>query len=486
MIGALSFNEEWNRFRREGEEMSQSTTQRYDAIVIGAGQSGGPLSTTFARAGWKTAIVEQKHVGGTCINVGCTPTKTMVASARVAYLARRAAEYGVHTGPVTVDLAEVRQRKQALVDSWRDGSRQHIESTEGVDLLMGQARFSGSHEIEVHTNNGEIRQLAGDRIFINTGLRPADPRIPGLDRVPTLDSTSIMELDAAPEHLLVLGGGYVGLEFSQMFRRFGSKVTLVEQAKQLVEREDPDVSEEVCKILTEDGVDVLLETRALGADSGPTGGVRLTVATSSGERTLSGSQVLRAAGRVPNTDGLNLPAAGIATDERGFVRVNDKLETNVPGVYGLGDVKGGPAFTHISYDDFRIIRTNLLEGGNATTNGRLVPYTIFIDPQLGRVGLSETEARRQGRPIRVAKLPMGHVARALEMSESRGFMKAVVDADTGRILGCAVLGVEGGEVMAVLQMAMMGGLPYTAIRDGVFAHPTLAESLNNLFMSMDS
>jgi pyruvate/2-oxoglutarate dehydrogenase complex dihydrolipoamide dehydrogenase (E3) component len=465
--------------------MSQSAPERYDGIVIGSGQAGGPLSTTLAKAGWKVAIVEAKHVGGTCINDGCTPTKTMAASARVAYLARRAADYGVHTGPVTVNMAEVRRRKQVLVDSWRDGSRDGIQGTDGVTLLMGAARFTGPYTIEVQMPAGERRQLTSEKIFINTGLRPADPPIPGLDQVPTLDSTSIMELDIVPEHLIVLGGGYVGLEFGQMFRRFGSDVTLVEMAKHLAEREDPDICEEVAKVLQEDGIEILVDTRALRAQPRAGGGIELTVQTPSGERTLSASHLLKSAGRVPNTDQLNLAAAGVATDQRGFIRANEKLETSVPGIYALGDVKGGPAFTHISYDDFRIIRTNMLDAGNATTTGRLVPYTVFMDPQLARVGLSETEARAEGRNIKVAKMPMSWVARALETDEARGFIKAVVDADTGQILGCAVLGVDGGELMAVLQMAMMGNVPYTAMRDGVFAHPTLAESLNNLFGSLD-
>ncbi len=414
----------------------------YDAIVIGAGQAGGPLSTALARAGWRTAIIEREHVGGTCINEGCTPTKTMVASARVAYLARRGADYGVQTGEVTVDIKKVRQRKRDIVDSFRNGSQRRIESTPGVDLLMGEASFTGPKTLEVRLNSGETRQLTANTIFINAGDRPAKPSISGIETVSTLNSTSIMELDVIPEHLLVIGGGYVGLEFG-------------------------------------------LETRPVRVEQSSLGSIRLTVQTPTGERTLTASHLLVAAGRVPNTDWLNLEAAGVQTDKRGYIQVNERLETNVPGIYALGDIKGGPAFTHISYDDFRIIRTNLLEKGNATIHERLVPYTVFIDPQLGRVGLGEADARAQGRNIRVAKMPMNYVARALEVDESRGFMKAVVDADTGQILGCAVLGIEGGEIMAMLQMAMMGKLAYTVLRDAVFAHPTLAESLNNLFSALD-
>jgi pyruvate/2-oxoglutarate dehydrogenase complex dihydrolipoamide dehydrogenase (E3) component len=458
----------------------------YDAVIIGAGQAGGPLSMALANAGWKTALVEREHVGGTCVNEGCTPTKTMVASARVAYLARRAADYGVQTGKVMVDMRKVRQRKREIVESFRGGSQLRIEHTERLDLIMGEAHFAGPKTIEVQLNNGGMRTLSADTIVINTGTRARVPPLPGLDGVPVLDSTSIMELDEVPEHLLVIGGGYIGLEFGQMFRRFGSQVTLVQRRDQLLTREDADVAEEVAKILREDGIEVLLESQPVGVRRSGHGRIALTVRMPDGERRLTGSHLLLAAGRVPNTDQLDLQAAGIQVDERGFIPVNNRLETVVSGVYALGDVKGGPAFTHISYDDYRILRTNLLEGGDASTADRLVPYAVFVDPQLGRVGLTEKEAQAQGLNYRVAKMPMSWVARALETAETRGLMKAIVDADGGQILGAAILGIEGGEVMTVLQMAMMGGVPYTAIRDGVFAHPTLSESLNNLFMAMES
>ena len=460
--------------------------EKYDAIVIGAGQAGGPLATALARAGRRTALVEKEHVGGTCVNEGCTPTKTMVASARVAYLARRAADYGVGVGPVTVDMIKVRQRKRDIVESFRGGSQRRIESTEGVDLLFGAASFSGPKTLDVRLGDGATRQIAADLIFVNAGARPSVPKMDGIESIPYLNSTTIMELDAGPEHLLVIGGGYIGLEFGQMFRRFGSRVTIVQRGPRLLAREDDDVADEVAKILREDGVEVLLETEAPRVERSGDGAIALTVRDKSGaERTIAGSHLLIAAGRASNADTLNLAATGVQTDRHGFIVANERLETNVPGIYALGDVKGGPAFTHISYDDFRIIRANLIEGGQATTRDRLVPYTVFIDPQLGRVGLSEAEARERGRAIRVAKLPMEYVARALETDETRGFMKAIIDADSRQILGAAVLGIEGGEIMAALQIAMMGKLPYTALRDGVFAHPTLAESLNNLFMAMD-
>ncbi len=459
------------------------TGRHYDAIVIGSGQGGTPLAKALAQAGRRTALVERAHVGGTCVNVGCTPTKTMVASARVAYLARRGPDYGVRTGPVSVEMARVRQRKRDIVAAFNRGGVRGVEKTEGLDLLMGEARFIAPKSLEVRLHDGGSTVLGAEAIFINTGLRPHIPSIPGLEAVPFLDSTSVMELDTVPEHLLVIGGGYVALEFGQMFRRFGSRVTILQRGPQLLAREDPDVAEEITRILREDGVEVVLEAETQHAERGQDGSIRLALRTRDDRemRVLTGSHLLVAAGRVPNTDQLNLAAAGVETDARGFIKVSERLETAVPGLYALGDVKGGPAFTHISYDDFRIIETNLLQGGTATTTGRLVPYVVFTDPELGRVGLGEMDARREHREIRVYKMPMRHVARALEMDETRGFMKVVVDAGSGQILGCAMLGVAGGELASMVEIAMMGRIPYTSLRDATFAHPTLAEALNNLF-----
>ncbi|MBV9328256.1 MAG: mercuric reductase [Chloroflexi bacterium] len=469
---------------------AQPGVESIDALVIGSGQGGTPLARELARSGRQTVLVEAANVGGTCVNVGCTPTKTMVASARVADVVRRAAEYGVHVpdGQIEIDLERVHARKEATVQSWRAGSQRSIDNTAGLTLVRGTAHFVGPHAVEVESPNIDPsrRRFESRLVFINTGLRPAVPSLPGLDGIDWLDSTRIMELVHVPEHLIVLGGGYVGLEFGQMFRRFGSRVTLVQRGPRLLPREDPDIADAVAEILRQDGLEVLLETTALHV-AGDSHGVQLKVRSADGaERGLDGSHLLVATGRVPNTEQLDLPSAGIQPDAHGFIRTDDRLQTSVPGVYALGDVRGGPAFTHISYDDFRIARANVLEGGNASVRERLVPYTVFIDPQLGRVGLSETEARRQGRNVRVAKLPMDRVARAREVGETRGVMKAVVDAESQQILGCAILGLEGGEIMAVLQVAMMGGLPYTTIKEGVFAHPTLAESLNNLFLTLDS
>jgi pyruvate/2-oxoglutarate dehydrogenase complex dihydrolipoamide dehydrogenase (E3) component len=456
----------------------------YEAIVIGSGQGGTPLCMAFAQAGRRTALIERAHVGGTCINEGCTPTKTMVASGRVAYLAKRSADYGVQTGNISIDMERVRQRKRDIVSRFRQGKARRLQKTPNLDLIVGEASFSGGMSVLVHSKDGGGRSLTADQVFINAGARPSVPALDGLNEVAYLDSTSIMELDTVPEHLLVLGGGYVGAEFAQMFRRFGSRVTMVQAAGQLLGREDADVAREVVAILQQDGIEILLNAHASRVSRAGSR-IHLTVHAGGTAVELDGSHLLISTGRTPNTDVLNVAAAGIATNTDGFIIVNERLETSRDGVFALGDIKGGPAFTHIAYDDFRILRTNLLEKGHATTKRRLLPYTVFIDPQLGRIGLTEAGARAEHRNIRVARMPMTSVARALEVDETRGFIKVIVDADTDCLLGAAVLGIEGGEIMSMLQLAMMGKLPFTVLRDAVFAHPTLAESLNNLFTHFD-
>jgi pyruvate/2-oxoglutarate dehydrogenase complex dihydrolipoamide dehydrogenase (E3) component len=452
----------------------------FDAIIIGSGQGGNPLAEALIAAGKKTAMIERQDVGGTCINRGCSPTKTMVASARVAYMARRGGDYGVHTGPVTIDMGKVRERKRAIVSKFRQSREKRLEKAQ-ADLIRGEASFTGPRQLRVALNGGGERLLRAPQIFIDTGTRSARPAIAGLDTVPYLDNDSIMELDRVPEHLLILGGGYIGVEFGQMFRRFGSRVTVIQAGPQLLREEDADVAAEVLKILREDGIEILLNARAQEVKPG----IDLKVSIEGKTQTIEGSHLLLATGRVPNTDALKPAAGGVETDERGFIRVNDRLETSAPGVYAIGDVKGGPAFTHISYDDYRILKANLLDGGQRTTRNRMVPFAVFMDPQLGRVGMTETEAKKSGRKIRVARMPMTSVARALEVDETRGLMKVIVDAETEEILGATVLGLEGGEVMSVLQMAMMGHLKWSVLHDAVLAHPTLAESLNNLFLHFD-
>ena len=402
-----------------------------------------------ASSGQKVALIEREHVGGTCVNDGCTPSKTMVASARVAYLARRAADYGVYTGPVRVDMAQVRARKAEVVTSFRDGSRKSYEEQENLEVIWGEARFTGQKTLSVAPRGGRSRTLEVETVVINVGQRPSVPPLDGLKNVPLLTSTSVMELEEVPKHLLILGGGYVGLEFAQLFRRFGSEVTLVQRGTQLLPREDRDVAGAVTDILREDGITVLLETAA-ERGSGENG-VTLNL---KGGASVSSSHLLVATGRTPNSDSPNLGAAGIETDKKGYIKTDDRLETSAPGVYALGDGKDGPAFIHISYDDFRVAKTNLLDGGSATIAGRLVPY--FIDPKLGRVCLSEA-------------------------GETRGLVKVIIDAETDKLLGAAIPVLEGGELMSALQIAMVDELPHTALRDAPFAYPTLSESLNNLF-----
>jgi pyruvate/2-oxoglutarate dehydrogenase complex dihydrolipoamide dehydrogenase (E3) component len=452
----------------------------YDAIVIGTSQGGRFLPIELAKAGQKVALVERDQLGGVCVNRGCTPTKTMVASARLAYQARRGAEYGIDVGPVSVDLAAVRERKRAMVA----GARQNYASRlpqPGLEVIGGEAHFTGPKTVEIALTDGGTREISAPVIVVDAGTRPKPLAIAGANDVPVLDSTSIMELDQLPEHLIIVGGGYIGLEFGQMFRRFGSEVTIIQHSARLLTNEDEDVSDEVASILRDEGITVLTASTPVAVEPADGGRVRLTVRTKEGERQVEGSHLLAAIGRVPNTEALTAEAAGIRLDDRGFVEVDEYLQTSVPGVYAMGDVTGSPAFTHSSYDDYRVLHANLIGHEKASTRDRIVPYAVFIDPQLGRVGMSEREARAQGRAIRVAKLPMNAVIRAIETGETRGFMKAVIDADSGEILGCAVLGSEGGEIMTIIQVAMLGKLTDTAMADAIFTHPLLAEGLNTLF-----
>jgi len=454
--------------------------EHYDAIVIGTSQGGRFLPVDLAKAGQKVAVIERDQLGGVCVNRGCTPTKTMVASARLTYQARRAGEYGVRLGPVSVDLAAVRERKRNMVAGARKNYASNM-AQDGLDLIQGEAHFTGPTTVEIALTGGGTREISAPVVVIDTGTRPRSLEITGAGDVTVLDSTSIMELDELPEHLIIIGGGYIGLEFGQMFRRFGSEVTIVQRAARLMMIEDEDVSDEVAAILRDEGITVLTSSTPIRVEPADGGRLRLTVRTENGEEQLEGSHLLSAIGRTPNTDALNPEAAGIHVNDRGFIEVNEYLEASVPGVYAMGDVKGGPAFTHLSYDDYRILHANLLGDEKASTRDRIVPYTVFMDPQLGRVGMSERDAKAQGRQIRVAKLPMSAVIRALETGDTRGFMKAVIDAASGQILGCAVLGSQGGEIMSMIQVAMLGKLTYTAMADAIFTHPLLAEGLNSLF-----
>lgn len=459
--------------------------KKYDAIIIGAGQAGAPLAKKLALAGKKTVIIEKRFYGGTCVNDGCTPTKTMVASAKAAYLAGKSAELGVPVKKFSVNMPQIKKRKDDIVLRSRNGGLHAAEKTKNLNVLFGEATFTGNKTISVNLNDGKKQALQADLIFLNPGARPFIPEIEGLSDIEYLTSTTILDLDYVPEHLLVLGGNYIGLEFGQMFRRFGSKVTILEKSARIVAHEDEDISAEMLKILEAEQIAIHTNARAVKFKQKAGGKITVTVSANGEEKKIRCSHVLVAVGRMPQTEALNLDKAGVAIDEKGNIKVNDKLETSAAGVYALGDVKGGPAFTHISYNDYTIVYRNLIEKQNLNTNDRPVPYCMFTDPQLGRIGVSETEAKAKGVNYKVAKLPMAHVARAIETGDTRGFMKAIVDAKTKEILGVAVLGPEGGEIMTVLQMAMEGGITYDRIRYCVFAHPLYSESLNNLFMTLE-
>ncbi len=451
---------------------------KYDAIVIGSGQAGNPLSHHLADKGWKVALIERKNLGGTCINTGCTPTKMMVHRAMVAHYARNGAKWGTTSSGVNVNLAEIVAKKNELVASFRGGQERNAAKRPNITLYRGHAKFVDAKKIEI---NGEI--IEGEKIFINTGTRALIPEIDGLSAVPYLTNASVMELKEVPQHLIVLGGGYIGLEFGQMFRRFGSEVTVVHHGSQILPREDEDLAAELQKALEAEGIKFLLSAstqRAQQAD----GQIALTVKMPSGMEMVYGSQLLIATGRAPNSGDLGLEKAGIERDKRGYIKVNNKLETNVPGVYALGDVKGGPAFTHISYNDFQIVYENIVNGGDWTTDNRPVPYSVFTDPQLGGVGMNEKEARAAGRKIKVGKIPMSWVARAIERDETAGMMKVIVDAETNRMLGANILATEGGELVQILGFLMLAGAPYTLLKGAVYTHPTLAEGFFALMESV--
>lgn len=446
----------------------------YDAIVIGAGQSGPPLAHKLADLGQRVAIIEREHLGGSCINYGCTPTKAMVASSRIAHYARRGSEFGVHTD-VRVDLKEVVERKNKFVMQWRQGQEGQIEKRDTLDLYRGHGRFAGPHEVEV---NGE--SLTSERIFIDTGTSPRILEIPGLNKVDYLTNRNIMDLTEVPEHLIVMGGNYLGLEFGQMFARFGSKVTVLELNSQLMSMEDEDVANTLKEALEDEGFSFHFGVSA-STVAKTSSGIEVTVEPKDGGKTwtLQGSHLLVAIGRQPNTDDLGLEVAGIETD-RGWVKTNSKLETNVPGVWAMGDVKGGPAFTHISYDDYLVVYDNLIGGKNRSIEGRILPYALFTDPELGRVGLTEKAAREAGYKLKIGSIPMAWVARAIERSETRGMMKIVINAEDDRILGAAILGPDGGELVQTIMTLMLADAPWTLFEKRMFIHPTLTEGFFTL------
>jgi pyruvate/2-oxoglutarate dehydrogenase complex dihydrolipoamide dehydrogenase (E3) component len=451
---------------------------RFDAIVIGSGQGGNPLAYALADHGWTVAMIEQANLGGTCVNTGCTPTKTMIMSAQVAHYARDASRWGVRAGPVTVDMPAVIARKNEVVLKFRSGNERQVAQRPNLHLYRGHGRFVAPRKLRV---DGDV--IEGERVFIDVGTRPHTAHVPGLESVAYLTNESIMELREVPEHLIVLGGGYIGLEFAQMFRRFGSRVTVVHNADRILAREDPEISRELQKSLEAEGVKFHLNANTTKVEKRENQ-ISATVTTGQTTETIAGTHILAATGRRPNTDDLGVEKAGITLDSRGYINVNGRMETGVPGMWALGDVKGGPAFTHISYNDFQILYANIIDGKNLSIENRYVPYSLFTDPQLGRVGMTETEARATGRKLKIGSYPMASVSRAIERSETAGLMKIVIDAATDRILGAAILGIEGGETVQILGAMMLADAPWTILKGAVYIHPTLAEGFFGLMDSV--
>ena len=465
------------------ERKLTSQPERFEVLVLGSGFGGKLLAWHMARSGRRTAVVERRWIGGSCPNIACLPSKNEIWSARIAHLAQHADKFGTMiTGPVTTDMARVRQRKRDMVDREIALHLQNYK-TSGAELIMGTGRFVAPKTLEVHLNDGGTRLLAGDQVFLNLGTHAVIPGVAGLETAQPLTHIEALELDYLPRHLIVLGGGYVGLELAQAYRRFGSRATVVEPGSQLISREDPDVADEMRRLLSEEGVQFLVTAEPLNVHGRSGEKVSVAVRTPAGEQTIEGSDILVAAGRIPNTAGIGLEAVGVELDDHGYIRVNERLETTASEVWAIGECAGSPQFTHISIDDFRIVRENLA-GGKRSTRDRLVPYCMFTDPPLAHVGLSEREAHRQGVTVRVARLPMSAVRRTATTDETQGFMKVLVGEGDDRILGFTMIGADAGEVMATVQTAMLANLPYPRLRDAVLAHPTMAEGLGDLLANV--
>jgi pyruvate/2-oxoglutarate dehydrogenase complex dihydrolipoamide dehydrogenase (E3) component len=454
----------------------------YKNLIIGSGEGGKSLAWHLAQSGKQTAVIERRWVGGSCPNVNCLPSKNEIWSAKVADLVHHAGKFGVITGSVSIDMAGVRKRKREMVDGLIATHLDRYKAT-GTELIMGGATFVGPNMIEVRLNDGGMRTLSGERIFLNLGTHAAIPAVPGMAESKPLTHIEALELDRLPEHLIVIGGGYVGLEFAQAYRRFGSRVTVIQHGPQLLADQDVDVAAEILRTFTAEGIDVVTSADISSVSGRSGANVTLVVRTSAGEKTIQGSDILVATGRVPNTAGMGLEVAGVKLDQRGYVQVNDRLETTAANIWAMGECAGSPQFTHLSYDDFRIIRDNLA-GGKRSTRDRMIPSCLFTDPPVAHVGLTETEARSRGIAFRIARVPMIAVLRTRTIDETSGFMKALVDARNDRILGFTMIGPEAGEVMAVVQTAMLAGFPFTVLRDAIFTHPTMAEGLNVLFSTI--
>jgi pyruvate/2-oxoglutarate dehydrogenase complex dihydrolipoamide dehydrogenase (E3) component len=467
---------------RQSREVGMPGKQQCEVLIIGSGEAGKKLAWTMAKTGRRTVVVERKLIGGSCPNIACLPSKNVIHSAKVAELARRGAEFGVMTERLTIDMARVYARKRRMVES---EVRLHVDAYEasGAELIMGEAHFVAPKTVEVRSNDAPVRVLAGDQVFLDVGTHAAIPDVPGLKAAKPMTHVEALELDRLPKHLVVFGGGFVGLEFAQAMRRFGSLVTVLERGPQLAAREDSDVAEAILQLFQDEGIEVLLNTELLKVEGLSGQGIRIRLRNSQGERTLEGSHLLVATGRIPNTQGLGLEKTGVETDDRGYIRVNERLQTSAAGIWAMGECAGSPHFTHVATDDFRVVHDNL-NGGNRTTSGRLVPFCMFTDPELARVGLNESEARRRAVPYRLTRIPMSKVRRTQTLSETRGFLKALISAESDEILGFTAFGTEAGEVLAVVQTAMLAPLPYTSLRDAILAHPTMAEGLNVLFAAV--
>ena len=458
--------------------------KKYDAIIIGAGQAGMPLARKISKKGLKVALIEQDKIGGTCINDGCSPTKTMVASAKVAHMVSRAGEFGIQVPTFSVNQKAIKNRKDGIVDLFRGGAESGLKKAKNISIIKGRGKILADNVVEISASKDQFLKIQGDKVFINTGSQTVIPEIEGIDKVSYLTSTSIMELEDTPEHLIILGGGYIGLEFAQMFRRFGSKVTILDRASRLVPKEDIDVCEEISNIFNRTNIETIFNGM-VSKMTEQSGKITLHYKDKSGDHRLSGSHLLIAVGRAPSSSDLGLEALGINLTKKGYIEVNEHFETSIKNIYALGDVAGSPPFTHMAYHDAHLIYNHVYEAGSESNKERLAPYCIFIDPQLARIGLNEQQAQEKQISYKVGKFWMKHGGRPLETDEKDGFFKVLVDPHTKKILGATILSMDGGEILAVIQMAMLGGISYEIIKNLPIAHPTLAESLNNLMMDID-
>jgi len=457
-------------------------TDHYEILVIGSGEAGKQLTWTMAQSGHRTAVVERKYIGGSCPNIACLPSKNVIRSSKAHWFARHGAEYGVQAGSVSTDMAGVQGRKRAMVEYEVQAHLNRFHAS-GAQLILGEARFVGPKTVHVQLNAGGTRLMTGERVFLDLGSRATIPDIPGLAAAKPMTHVEALDLERLPDHVIVLGGGYVGLELAQALRRFGSAVTIIERSSQTAANEDPDIAQALLENFRNEGIEVQLETRVRAVEGLSGRKVRVDTESTRGEQSIEATDLLVAVGRTANTQGIGLDAAGVETDARGYVKVNERLETSAESVWAMGDCAGSPHFTHVAYDDFRVVRDNL-NGGSRTTRDRLIPFCMFTDPELARVGLNESEAKKRGIAYRLAKMPMTAVLRAVTIGETRGLLKMLIAAQSDNIVGFSALGIESSEMVAAVQTAMIGGLPYTALRDAIFTHPTTSEGLVFLLASV--